>query len=560
MKPMRAERLLTAKSLYIFVMLAASSAFGDSKVTVGSPQTDFPRNSQNEPAVAVDPTNPLILAAGGNDLIDQAPCDGSPCVPAPGIGGSGIYFSFDGGVSWTQPQYTGLSAGNGTPTVGPIGTLPNYYENGLQTRGDPALAFGPRPGPNGFSWANGSRLYFGNLTTNLTGETIFPGTSAIAISYADDLHAAAAGDATAWSNPVIVSRQNPPVASDKDAVWADNSSSSPYFGNCYVCYTGVRSVDDNVNFPQPIVISRSTDGGNTWEPRQISPANNTTQGPRGLGRQACAIRTDSDGVVYVVWIGFADFRAVQYLARSFNGGLSYEPARPITSIVPCGASDPVSGLVTFDGVAGSRTNSFPSLDVANGAPTGGGQASNVLVLSWCDAAAGLNNETALVQISTDKGKTWSQPVNAAAEGDRPAFPAVAVSQNGSDIYVTYDAFLQPWQRDTSNPRLMQGVVRHADISNLGAWSELHRGVAGDARGSHRIPEREFVYDYNYTVATADGAVALWMDARNAADCPAMDAYRESLLTSTPLPEPAIATDCPATFGNLDIYAVRVLKP
>ena len=51
---------------------------------------------------------------------------------------------------------------------GPIGTVPNYFEAGLVSDGDPTLAFGPRPGPNGkFSWSKGARLYYGNLTSNV---------------------------------------------------------------------------------------------------------------------------------------------------------------------------------------------------------------------------------------------------------------------------------------------------------------------------------------------------------------------------------------------------------
>ena len=43
-------------------------------VSVGSPPNVAVRNGQNEPALAVDPTSPNILAAGGNDLVDTQPC------------------------------------------------------------------------------------------------------------------------------------------------------------------------------------------------------------------------------------------------------------------------------------------------------------------------------------------------------------------------------------------------------------------------------------------------------------------------------------------------------
>ena len=48
--------------------------------------------------------------------------------------------------------------------------------------------------------------------------------------------------------------------------------------------------------------------------------------------------------------------------------------------------------------------------------------------------------------------------------------------------------------------------------------------------------------------------AVWMDVRDAADCSAVDAYRQSLINGTPIIPPASLTDCPAQFGNNDIYA------
>jgi hypothetical protein len=125
-----------------------------------------------------------VLAAGANDLVDSAPCDGSSCDLTPDIGISGIYFSLNEGASWVQPTYTGLTARSGTPQVGDIHTLPWYFENGMSSHGDPALAFGPQPGPGGFSWANGSRLYYANLAFPIPGRAPFNGGSAVAVSRA----------------------------------------------------------------------------------------------------------------------------------------------------------------------------------------------------------------------------------------------------------------------------------------------------------------------------------------------------------------------------------------
>src|SRR6266481_1058991 len=164
-------RITTAVTL---MFAAAALAFvGETLVNVGTSSltTPFSRNKQNEPAFAVDANHPNVLVAGANDNIDMEACnagDDTTCPFTTGVGNSGVYFSFDSGVTWVQPTYTGLTArgclgavGNNdpacTPQVGPIGTLPKYYENGLVSDGDPGLAFGPKPDSTGhFAWSNGS--------------------------------------------------------------------------------------------------------------------------------------------------------------------------------------------------------------------------------------------------------------------------------------------------------------------------------------------------------------------------------------------------------------------
>src|SRR5215831_14539939 len=89
---------------------AASATGTGALVTVGSPTGNHPQNAQNEPALAVDPANPNILAAGANDLVDMQRCSKQAATTASacsfplgtfnlGVGLEGVYFSFDSGHS-----------------------------------------------------------------------------------------------------------------------------------------------------------------------------------------------------------------------------------------------------------------------------------------------------------------------------------------------------------------------------------------------------------------------------------------------------------------------------
>jgi hypothetical protein len=547
----------------------ASAAQGRSatRVTVGSaPNAQFPQDKQNEPAVAIDPVRPQLVAAGANDWIDVGPCaeEVSGCVAPAAVGGSGVYLSTDGGTSWVQPQYTGLTARDCSVTArcrahwGPIGTLPGFAERGLVSAGDPSLAFGPAPdGRGGFSWAAGSRLYYATLAARADSQSEegLDESFSVAVSSTDDIPAAAAGQDDAWTPPVLAASPDEGHTYDKDAVWADDAATSPYFGRVYVCAAFFGSYNSD-----SIAILHSQDGGATWSKWSGFAS------PTGLIWQGCTLRTDSHGVLFAFWLEssvWASYSRVM-LARSTDGGVHFSTPVALARVSPVGIFDPLAGALTFSGIGGARTNNMPSVDIANGAPTGA-DATNAIAVAWTNgptprARSEKRNERVDVLFSRSDGAGWASIAGGSPLRDRPDMPAVALSPDGKNLYLVYDNFLQPWEQSASRrPQLMQGVVRHAAIGLTGrpaGWSDVERSPSGDVRATSSIDlQSAFIGDYNAVAATRDSGVALWNDVRAAADCPAVDRYRQSLADGASPWGPAPSTACPPGFGNSDVFGL-----
>lgn len=576
------------------VLVAGASGGGgvDPQIGSGPPQPGL-RDAQNEPAIAVDagavargvPGRKQPLAVGANDYYDEAACGSNvACSFYPGVGISGVYFSGDGGSSWTPQgalQYHGYTIPR-APRPGRIVTVPRFAKR-YASHGDPALAFGPRPGGAGFAWARGSRLYYAMLAQRFSNPKAGP--QFIAVSRTDDVGSAAGSSgANAWMPPKLVSnRTRGDSFADKPAIWADNAASSPHFGSVYVCWASYKNEAEagrGEGSPRPILFSRSTDGGKTWS----APHALAKGATGGATRQGCAVRTDSEGWVYVVWEGSSGRSGPNsiYMTHSRDGGATFDRALRVARVYDVGQPDPgQGGRKTFDGRAGARTNSWPSIDIANGAPYGKKRDKappNTIVLAWADARAGLDREQALVRYSTNRGMSWSQPQNAAASKppagypvERPDFPAVAISPNGRSLYVVYTAFYDPWQSSPLSPRRMGGVMRATKFADFVAhgqsavWTEVPpQRAVGDARGTSSVngEERgartglaaEFIGDYNSVVATDRAGYAAWVDVASTTNCRAVNTYR---ITPRLLTAPNIAKVCPSEFGNANLFGAVI---
>jgi hypothetical protein len=381
---------------------------------------------------------------------------------------------------------------------------------------------------------------------------------------------------SSWKAPVIVNAHIGQTGfEDKSQIWADNASSSPFFGRVYTCDAEFRSNGRHQglggNVPAPIVVGYSPDGGSSWATKQVTPAGTTGNGPTKWGISGCTIRTDSHGVVYLFGEMFQNPTLVglpthgwHVMWKSFDGGKSWTKMQIVRQINdPCFFVDPVYGRCVMDGYAGARTDlsAMPSVDIANGAPTGTG-ATNEIVDAWADSGLSVNSNSAQVSWSTDGGSTWSGPVTASLPGDRPLYAAPAISPTGNKIYLTYEADTAPWMgADMTTARPYHGVFQVASVGAGGAptgWSVVDNGPLGDLRATYPGHDiyQERIGDYVYAAASASYGLGVWTDARNADVCNPVQTYRANSLAAgtLALPAPWPLTDCPATFGNTDTWS------
>ena len=550
---MRKTHLASLGAAFLSLVIAgqalASSATdsqANSPQVAGDPASDttarFPTNKQNEPTIAIAPDGTHAIA-GSNDEQKQPPCGPGPvrgttapandCSFFPGVGTSGVYTSTNAGATWTNrgmlPGYTDT----GTSVAASAGALSTSVAPGtIVSDGDPVIVFGPKQGSNGaFSFANGVRAYYANLASFAQGAA--KGNQApelLAVSISDDFGAS-------WFEPIVAANGHGHIFNDKEAIWADRNSNSPFFGRVYISWTQFRSVAETA---EPVMFAFSADGGLTWSnPNQLSAAhNNASIG----GRQGSTIRSGPDGAVYVIWEDSDQQGSEQVVQVSRDGGLTFSKSITVGRLVDI--HDPIPG-------ANFRTDSFASagVDQNNGA----------VYVAWATRTS--SGGRIVVAKSADGGATWSSPtqVSTAAEG-YAFFQGLDVAPNGR-VDVGYQAL-----KATSTTTYGTGNATidsfYVSSSNGGTtWSaplKVSSASSDPAASAQNNLRRQFWGDYNTLASTNATALFIYTDTRHGQGCAAVDAFQHGVDGSGPVvAKPAPPAVCGPQFGNSDVFVSKI---
>jgi hypothetical protein len=236
-------------------------------------------DAQNEPTIAIDPTNDQILFAGSNSFRE---------------GTIRLYSSTDGGATWATgtayPAPARLADSCAADPGAGIDRIGRQYFSFLRFR--PCQTGKPR-------------VYVVNR----------------------------AGADAPWSAPVLVAPLGDARFDDKPALAVDVSPRSPYTNRVYVAW-----VRTSKRIVFSIRLSHSDDGGRTWS----RPVTVNQTGPNRTGQEVTypSVAVSSAGTVYVVWDDVSNVRIK--IARSIDGGAHFQRERTVVpfSIVPiphCGS-------------------------------------------------------------------------------------------------------------------------------------------------------------------------------------------------------------------------------
>ena len=193
--------------------------------------------------------------------------------------------------------------------------------------------------------------------------------SSLTIANVDRVAVSRSPDGLHWGNPIMVSTT---PSSDKNWIICDNTSASPYFGQCYLEW-------DDPSRQNIIWMSTSSDGGLTW-----AAARNPADLAAGIGGQPVV---QPNGTVIVPIENATGDEMLAFL--STNGGRSWSAATTISSITDHFVA------------ANLRTSALPSAAI---------DAAGKVYAIWqdCRFRNGCSSNDLVMSTSTD-GVTWTAP-------------------------------------------------------------------------------------------------------------------------------------------------------
>jgi hypothetical protein len=209
-------------------------------------------------------------------------------------------------------------------------------------------------------------------------------------------------DGRSWSAPTFPARfASNLLAYDKEWIGCDNTSTSAFYGSCYLVYTDIAT---------PRVAAQvSRDGGVTWG----APV--TVTSAFGIEAEGALPLIQPDGALTVV---FNAEEAGIYAVRSIDGGATF--GAPV-------------------GVSAISEAQRPFLR-APPLPTAAVDASGRMYVAWADCVfrQGCNGNTIVLSTSID-GATWTAPTRVPGAGFDSFVPGIAAdpTKSGRISIVTY---------------------------------------------------------------------------------------------------------------------------
>jgi len=442
---------------------------------------------------------PDVLLVGGNatqseNSVFVNPIDNQIALNSNNSTGAAFYganalFTFDGGLTWT-----GGTGGAGT----------NNY-------GDPAVAI-----------SNNGISYIGHINSSY-GQ---------GVSITND-------DGVTWTSNIIASGTGGIL--DKNHLWVDNGSASPFQGNLYSAWTPINTGGPN-DFE--IEIARSTNNGVTWG-APVSVSNNVMAVSHNQGVN---LQTGPNGNVYAIWAvydGWPSRENALGFARSTNGGVTFGPATRIHNNIQGIRWDPFNFTPASNPHGKNmRSNSFPSMAVDI---SGGSNDGNIYVV-WSNVGVpGVNTGTDVsiyMMRSTNDGVSWSTPtrVNQDPIGNVQYFPWITCDPiTGNLSVIFYDdrnvgaTEVEAWVANSTDGGLTWSDNRVSDVSFTPApIPGLAGGYMGDYLG----------------ISARDGQVyPVWSDNRSGEVLAYTSPYILGPVVSPCMPDLVITAD--VTNGSID---------